>query len=194
VDEFMDWCEGKLWLYDQTGAGNAKTMAAVMRWCVEHRGITVFVIDNLMKCVKSDEDYDGQKWFVDEITVIARDLNVHVILIHHPRKGEDESKPPRKMDSLGAGAVINLVDNVLICYKNKPKIEARQRGEVGKHDSEPDALVIVDKQRNGEWEGQVHLWFHEAAQAYVETASKGPQDYRTPFPHLDRRMPAGSYS
>ena len=34
-------------------------------------------------------------------------------------------------------------------------------------DTEPDALVICDRQRNGEWEGRIKLWYHKPSMNYM---------------------------
>ena len=186
VDSFISWCDGKIYVFDQTGTADWRKVVAVVKWAVDNKGVTVAAIDNLMKCVKSDEDYEGQKSFTDELTAVARDQNIHIHLIHHPRKQEDESKPPRKMDSRGAGAVIDLVDNVLIIWKNKPKMEAKERGDNSK-DAEPDAVLICDKQRNGEWEGRILLWFHFLSQQFVENTTSPSLDFSSAgFPHRMR--------
>jgi twinkle protein len=185
VDAFLDWCEGKIYVYDQTGTADWRKVTAVLKWAADKKKVTVATVDNLMKCVKHDEDYEGQKTFTDTLTAVARDKNIHVHLIHHPRKQEDESRPPRKMDSRGAGAVIDLVDNILIVWKNKPKLEARERGDISK-DKEPDALLICDKQRHGEWEGRIQLNFHWNSQQYIEYGTNPCLDFATPFPHKQK--------
>ena len=57
-DDFGDWTDGRLWLYDQQGTVNPKTVIAVIRYCARELGVTHFVVDNLIKCVRSDEDYE----------------------------------------------------------------------------------------------------------------------------------------
>lgn len=185
VDAFLTWCEGKVYIYDQIGTADWKKITAVCKWAADNKGVSVITVDNLMKCVKSDEDYEGQKQFTDALTAVARDKNIHIHLIHHPRKQEDESKPPRKMDSRGAGAVIDLVDNILIIWKNKPKLDAKERGDNSK-DKEPDALLICDKQRHGEWEGRINLNFHWHSQQYIEYGRNQCLDFTTKFPHQEK--------
>lgn len=183
VDAFVDWCEGKLWMYDQQGTVDPKKVIAVVRWAIDKLGVTQVVIDNLGKTVKSEEDYDGQKAFTDICTVIGRDTNAHVHIVHHSRKQLNEAEPPRKQDSKGSGAVVDQVDNFFSVWKNKPKMEAKQRGDISK-DQEPDAILLIDKQRNGEgWEGKIGLAFHYAAQQFIDPATYQPLDFTTPWPH-----------
>lgn len=163
VREFVSWAEGKLWLYDQTSTVEPNMVYAVIRYCADKLGITQFVVDNLTKCVAADDDYAGQKQVVDQLTALAQGLGIHIHLVHHARKDRDETRPPRKMDALGASAITNLVDNVFIVWRNKAKAEADIPDP-----TQPDALIICDKQRHGTgWEGALKLNYHHRSQQYT---------------------------
>lgn len=151
-------CDGLLWFYDQQGTVDTGQIIAVSRYCAKELGIQHLYIDSLMKCVKGEDDYNGQKALVDELTSIARDYGMHVHLIHHIRKLENEAKKPDKTDVKGTGAITDQVDNVLLVWRNK----SEQRKEM-----DPDAALICCKQRNGEWEGGINLWFDRASQQFL---------------------------
>ena len=70
------------------------------------------VIDSLMKCGIMDDDYNGQKQFVDCLCWAAKTYGGHIHLIHHIRKTRSEEEIPDKFDVMGASALTNLVDNV----------------------------------------------------------------------------------
>lgn len=163
---FIEWSDGKLWLYDQLGNADSVTLIGAIRYCARELGVKHFIVDNLIKCVKSDEDYEGQKAFVDNLTSVAKDEEIHIHLVHHARKTADEFAPPRKMDTLGAGSIVNLVDNLLIVWRNKKKEDMHAAGK-DVHELEPDALLIVDKNRHLGWEGKVSLWFHHRSTQYI---------------------------
>jgi twinkle protein len=130
-------------------------------------GVVRGVIDSLMKCGIAEDDYTRQKNFLDQLCSIARDTDCHVHLIAHSRKGADEMKPPGKMDVKGSGAITDQVDNVLAVWRNKKKELDIEKGDfAGK--SDPDCLLICDKQRNGEWEGRVALWLDRESMQYTE--------------------------
>lgn len=184
VSEFVNWGQGKLWIYDQTSTVEARRVYAVIRYCVDQLGVTHFVVDNLTKMVASDDDYTGQKSVVDNLTALAQSLNIHIHLVHHARKGQDETRPPRKMDALGASAITNLVDNVFIVWRNKAKHE---KSEVDP--AQPDAMLILDKQRHGTgWEGLQNLNYHQRSMQYLQAGSSAMD--MSSFPHDDRRMSA----
>lgn len=164
VRGMVRWAQGRLWVYDQTGTVDPEKVFAVIRYCADRLKVTQFVVDNLTKCVASDDDYAGQKAIVDKLTSLAQALNIHIHLVHHARKDRDESRPPRKMDALGASAITNLVDNVLIVWRNKAKYEAEHVDH-----SKPDACLIVDKQRHGSgWEGLLSLAYHQRSLQYLD--------------------------
>ena len=178
-EQFRDWAGG-LWLYDQQGTVTAKKVAAVIRFCATERGVRHFFVDSLMKCVAGEDDYNGQKAFVDELTAIARDHEMHIHLVHHIRKPSDESHKPNKYDYKGTGAITDQVDNVISVWRNKAKEKKREEGKAA-DEKEPDALLICDKQRNGDLEGSIGLWYDKGSQQFL--AAQGDEPlllYRTP--------------
>ncbi len=175
IREFSSITNRRLWLYDQQGTVRAEKMLAVVRYCADQIKVNHFVIDSLMKCGIAEDDYNRQKSFVDSLTAIARDTGIHLHLVAHSRKGRDEFDAPGKMDVKGTGAITDQVDNVITTWRNKRKERELQEGNA-KRSEEPDALLLVDKQRHGEWEGSIGLWFHPASQQFVENGVRGAMD------------------
>ena len=171
--QFKEWTDARLWLYDQQGTVTTAQIIAVTRYCAKELGVSHFFIDSLMKCVSGEDDYNGQKMFVDELTAIARDYQIHIHLVHHIRKPADESHKPSKYDYKGSGAITDQVDNVISVWRNKAKEKDREQNKPIK-DTDPDALLICDKQRNGEWEGSIGLWFDKPSMQYVGNAGDEP--------------------
>lgn len=180
-EQFKVFTHKYLWLYDQQGTVKQQTILGVMRYCAVELGIRQFVLDSLMKCVKGEDDYNGQKNFVDEVTAIARDTGMHVHLVHHLRKLERETDQPDKSDAKGSGAIADQVDNMLLVWRNKRKEAEREAGKMVSND-EPDARLICCKQRNGEWEGRFALWFDPVSQQFVERAN-APAMNLAAWPH-----------
>lgn len=172
-EQFRDWTDEKLWLYDQQGTVTASQVCAVVRYCAKEKGITHFFIDSLMKCVSGEDDFNGQKSFVDQLTAIARDHAIHIHLVHHIRKPANEEYKPNKYDYKGSGSITDQVDNVISVWRNKAKEKKREAGGMVS-EGEPDALLICDKQRNGEWEGNIGLWFDPNSQQYLANHGDEP--------------------
>jgi len=175
--EFRDWTDTRMWIYDQQGTVEWKKVCGVARYCAKELGITHFFIDNLMKCVAGEDDYNGQKAFIDELCSIARDEQIHIHIIHHVKKPPNEDQKPGKYDFKGTGAITDQVDNVIGVWRNKKKERAMYDGM--KYDEkEPDTALIVDKQRNGEgWEGNIALWYEKQSQQYLPNAGDEPMRF-----------------
>lgn len=175
LEVFSQWTDERLWLYDHVGAVEWRKVIAVMRYAVEKFGITQFVVDSMMKCVKGEDDYNGQKDFINELCAFAQAHQVHVHLVHHVKKAESEFKTPGKFDIKGTGAISDQVDNIFIVWRNK-KAEQEQNGE-------PNCILSCEKQRHGEYEGKFGFWFDLAAQQYVEEANESAAQYGVDFGH-----------
>lgn len=167
VVEFLDRTQGHIWLYDQQGTVKPDRMIAVVKHCAEKLKCKHILIDSLMKCVRGTDDYNGQKEFVDQLTAAARDYNVHIHLVAHLKKGDSDERMPNRYDISGAADISNLVDNVLIVWRNKRKERDIESGKVVE-EGVPDAILICDKQRNGDWEGRVKLWYEKHTMRFFD--------------------------
>ncbi len=162
IDRALFFTDDNLWVYDQLDTVPTERIFGMVVYAMKELGIKHIVIDSLMKCGINDDDYNGQKGFVDRLCWAAKTYGGHVHLVHHIRKTKSEDEVPDKFDVMGASALTNLVDNVVIVHRNKAK-EKEQDPEV----TEPDARLYVAKQRHGEWEGRINLWFHKDSQQYL---------------------------
>lgn len=177
IKRFGTWTDDKLWIYDHVGSSNPRTIAAVIRYAVSKFGIQHFFIDNLMKVVHGEDDYNAQKDFVDSLCVIGKDTGCHIHLVLHIKKLKNEADIPNKFDIKGSGAITDLVDNVFIVWRNKPKEAAIRAGDEYEPD-DPDCLLVLDKQRNGETEGRYRLYFDRPSMQYMEARNELPQHHR----------------
>lgn len=166
ISHFHKWTDKYLWLYDQLGAVKSAKMLAVLRYCSEKLKADHFVIDSLMKCGMGEDDYNAQKHFIDQLCAIARDSGMHIHLVAHSRKAKDEFSPPGKMDVKGTGSITDQVDNVITVWRNKKKEQNKSA-----FSGEADCLLITDKQRNGEWEGTLGLYFDPEFMKFDEAAA-----------------------
>jgi twinkle protein len=166
----------KLWLYDQQGTVTSQQVIAVARYCAMELGVQHFFVDSLMKCVAGEDDYNAQKYFVDELTALARDHNIHIHLIHHIRKLASEEIMPNKNDVKGSGAISDQVDNVLMVWRNKKKEhDMHLKGTADKF--APDAMLMCHKQRNGEAEEWYNLWYNKDSQQFVDASDSVPMAF-----------------
>lgn len=169
---FHRWTDNRLWIFDHMGEIEATKMLALARYCAAELAIRHFFIDSLMKCVRGEDDYNGQKDFVGGLCSIALQTGMHIHLVHHTRKPADDSYQPNRFDSKGSGAITDQVDNVFTTWRNRPKEKALEKATAERVEPEekiicmPDTLLICDKQRHGEWDGKIGLFFDDKSQAY----------------------------
>lgn len=182
IRDFTEITDPWIYLYDQQGAVRADQVLAVLRYAASKLDVGHVIIDSFMKCGIPEDGpnaFNAQKEFLDKLTSIARDTGMHIHLVAHSRKQKDELAPPGKMDVKGSGSITDQVDNVITVWRNKAKERELQEKGVCQA-SDPDAMLIVDKQRNGEWEGRIGLWFVPEALQYVESQHGMPMDMLRP--------------
>ena len=160
TDNAFDWMiaiEPRLWLYNQQSSLKPADVVALCRYAVEVHGVQHILIDSLMKCGIAPDDYASQKKLVDMVQQIAHRNKVHIHLVAHARKSNDDSKMGGLHDVKGSSEICDMAENVIFVWRNKPK----ELG--GGHIDEPDCIVKVEAQRNGDgWIGTVPLWFDKS--------------------------------
>ena len=181
-DKFGGWSNDKLWIYDQMGTTNPETVIGMTRYCAKELGISHIFIDSLMKVVGSEEDMNGQKQFVGELFSLAKDLQIHIHLIHHIRKPQNENAIPNKYDLKGSGSISDQVDNIFIVWRNKGKEDdIRNAGKFGNKAGEHDGVLKCEKQRHyegsGDGEPAIGLWLHKDSAQFLGNAHDQPAIY-----------------
>lgn len=179
---FMRWTDGRLWIFDHVGLLlPAQCIAVCNYFSSEHGGRHVF-IDSAMKVCQSEESLDEQKRLVTDLCDVAKETGLHIHLVAHCRKpaGSDgESRPPTKYDIRGSAAISDQSHNVITVWQNRAK-----RAEAGKAYTapelltQPDAIVSIEKQRNGSVEGKFGLWFDERTMRFCDNALSPVEPYR----------------
>jgi twinkle protein len=176
TQRFNQFAGEHLYIYDQQGSTTPNQTIAMARYCAVELGIEHIFIDSLMKVCNAEDNFNEQKYFVDELTALARDHNVHVHLIHHIRKLQSEEVQPGKYDIKGTGAITDQVDNVFLMWRNKQKENRKRNGEKYEEDL-PDAYLMCEKQRNGEAQEMYSLYYHQGSQQFIETLGGATMDF-----------------
>lgn len=179
VERFSRWSDGRMWVFDHMGRIAPPECMAVMRYFADElKGQHVF-IDSMMMVCASEESLDEQKQFTTDLVRLAQETGLHVHLIAHCRKPQSgDEKPPGKYDLRGSAAISDQAHNVITVWANKAK---RQKLEENPHDpatlDQPDALVSVEKQRNGAFEGRVKLYFDERSLRFCDDRVSAVEPY-----------------
>lgn len=181
ISAVMNWYTDKLWTFNLVGTAKQKRLLEVFEYAVMRYQIKVFVIDSLLKCGLGEDDYNGQKLFIEALCDFKNKYDVCILLVTHSRKSESEMKIGGKMDVRGSSAIADLADSILIAHRNKRKEKKLAKPDPDTDltdlEEQPDAYLICDKQRNGKWEGTVGLWFCKNSNQFLSGPNQRPFQY-----------------
>jgi twinkle protein len=172
ITSWANKAKEKLWIYDQLGVTTSKDMFATLFYSKHILGVSIVVIDSLMKMSDvSEESLENQKLFVDRCCTICRDLNITVFLVAHTRKLKTEEDIPDATNIMGSSHVRNLADAILCIWRNRTKERLKEEGKTSAEDLRiiPDAKCLVQKNRNGQWEGTFNFWYNPKSLTYQES-------------------------
>lgn len=187
IDKFSRWTDDKLWLYDHVGDVLTNRVFSMINYGAQELGIEQFVIDSMMKVRMGSEDYSQQKFFINKLCDLAQAHNVHVHLVAHSKKpgGEADRKTRGSRYGVkGASEITDQVDNVFVQWRNEDKEDRVAHGGDPEDPAikfEPDAVLRCDKQRHGEWVGDINLWFRPPSMQFVDK----PSTRSIPWPNAE---------
>jgi twinkle protein len=170
-----------MYAFDVAGRTKAKRILEVFRYARRRYQTELFAIDNLTKCGFADDDYSGQKAFVEELTDFARETQTHVMIVAHMRKGESEDRPAGKMAVKGSGGITDMADTLIEVWRNKPREKALRialetKTPVDeKFEKQADTLLLVTKQRATGKEPVINLWFDKASTQFLSAPHYQPR-------------------
>ena len=123
-----DWYKGRMFVYDNTmaGAGEEDSILKAFHAAVSRKNCSVFIVDNLMTARfndQSDKDfYRAQSRFTGRLVEFAKKNEVHVHLVAHPRKGDNDKKKLLTADDIGGSAdITNRADNAFSLERMEEK-------------------------------------------------------------------------
>lgn len=172
IDVFADFSRDRLWFYEQTRTISKHRVLDLIRFSSDEFGSDQIVIDSLMKCGIPTEDLRGQKEFIDCLCTMAKDYNIHIHLVAHSRKKENDKQVIGKFDIKGASELSDMPDNVFIVWRNEEQLPGN-----------PDGHLIVAKQRHGEcWTGKIDTNYHAVSNSFIPY----PSSMAIPYPFTNR--------
>jgi len=197
LDALNLWYGDKLWVFDVVGRAKIEHMLECFLYAYRRYGVKLFVVDNLSKCGIAEDDYNRQKEAMEQFTAFAVEHEVHIIVVAHMRKGDGSHDYEKggKWGIKGSGALTDLVDNVIIWWRNKPKEDGLLKLSMPINAAEgeteearaaqrlaliekADAICEVEKQRNGSGEEpRQALWFHKESHQFLERRDAAPQRF-----------------
>jgi twinkle protein len=168
IEQFMSWKKDKAYLFDHQGRLDAWQAIALCRYAKQHLKCEHIILDSMMKLVRGEDDFNGQKDLVDALCDVAKETKMHIHLVHHIRKGGESNRIAEKKDIKGSGVITDLADNVILIARNRLKEKETEQNRIADN-TQPDTFLITAKQRNGDWEGTLGLWFDKKSQQFTES-------------------------
>ena len=115
--KILNWLNNKLFIYDNENGNDARSILDAVSKCIDKNDIKMVIIDNLMAMNLSkygDAKYDMQTNLITELSALAKQKNVHIHFVCHPRKSTSFL---RKNDISGTADLTNIADNVFIMHR-----------------------------------------------------------------------------
>ena len=176
IDAVGKWITDKMWFFNVVGSAGIDRLLQVFLYANKRYGMRHFVIDSLMM---TDVPEDGpgsmtaQKEAVRKLCDFARRNGCHLHLVAHPRKGQDETKGPGKLDVAGSSKITDGADNVFTVWSARP-----DENDPDLDRDKADSRLELQKQRNGDVQHYSQpLWFCKDAQQFATSSRRRAVSY-----------------
>jgi twinkle protein len=172
ISDAIRYVDNGLILYERVGKSGVDNLLEVFEYAKNKYGCDQFIIDSLMRLGIGSEDYEGQEKAVFKIVDWTIRNNVHVHLVAHTRKGDNQSAPATE-DVKGAMEIGANAFNIVTVWRNRQREAELQNADEEtqqKWSDTPGVVMNVAKQRNGDFEGKVAMWFDQDSYRYYTRA------------------------
>lgn len=126
-----EWLKDKLYIYNNKFGNNADKILERVKSCIEKNKVDLVVLDNLMsmnlEAMRGDK-YEKQTDFILKLMEFAKDHDVHILFVAHPRKALGFL---RTDDISGTGDLTNAVDNVFIIHRVNQDFKNKSKADLG---------------------------------------------------------------
>lgn len=116
-DKVDKWLDEKVYIYNNNYGNKFEWITERLKQIVEEKKVDLVILDNLMALNINSLDRDKfiqQSLFVEMLENFAKQSNVHILFVAHPRK----SNAFLRLDDVsGSNDIINRVDNAIILHR-----------------------------------------------------------------------------
>lgn len=163
-DQIVKWLSDKLLLYNNDYGNKFEAIKNEIRKITVEKNVKLIILDNLMsfdiKSLSSDK-YQAQTDFIWELQRIAKDLNVHIAFVAHPRKAMGFL---RLDDISGTADLGNAVDYAFIVHRVNNDFRRLSKQMFMWKDDNPiykatNAIEIAKDRDGGTQDYFVPLWY-----------------------------------
>ena len=147
-----NWLNEKVYIYNNDYGNNFEWIIENMEKVVKEKKVDLIILDNLMSLNINSLDKDKlmqQSLFVEKLEEFAKQSNIHILFVAHPRK----SNAFLRLDDVsGSNDIVNRVDNALILHRvnNDFKRLAQEmfKGSIDESIYNSDNVIEICKDRD----------------------------------------------
>lgn len=163
-ERISKWLDGRIYIYNNDYGNNFDEIVTRLYRCVVEHKVDLIILDNLMalNIGMLDRDlYRQQSLFVEHLENFAKQCNIHIVFVAHPRKSDGFL---RLDDVSGSNDIVNRVDNAFILHRvNNDFIRLSQQMFKWKNDNElyrcSNVIEICKDRETGVQDLFIPLWF-----------------------------------
>lgn len=186
------WLDMNLRLFVATGIHKAAKIIETFEYAFKRYGAKLAVLDNLTSLDIGWDDYAAQKEIALKLRDLALRTGMHVILVHHTKKGDYDSMMGEARDIEGAGSLHNLAHNTFMWKKidrEGAEVEQEQLGRRRRkiEPGDANALFKILKHKNtdrDEYRRIVKLYYHPEAYLFSPKQDDSTFRYINKIPQL----------
>ncbi len=167
ITQSLRWLDRGLLLYELVGKSGIDGLLEIFSYARAKYGCDQFVIDSLMRLGIEGDDYSAQEKALYKMVDWVITNNVHLHLVAHSRKSAKDTGVPEGEDIKGAMEIGANAFNIITVWRNRDLEEKIRNGTASEDEADrPTVMFNVAKQRNGDFEGRIGLWFDKASYQY----------------------------
>lgn len=196
------WVDNKLFLYNNSYGARWEQLFNDIKELVEKEGVQLIILDNLAAlCIDGYESgtYANQTKFILDVKDYAKQKNIHVILVAHPRKQNDFL---RKESISGTADLTNIADNVFLIHRVGQDFQKRAgdflgEGKVQEYLGFSNVLEVAKNRQMGIVDHLVGMYYemesrrlkNSIAEHIVYGWQDEPNVYEQPKDEVQQTMP-----
>lgn len=169
-----EWLKGKLYIYNNDFGNDYLEVLENVKKQIVKVDADMVVLDNIMALdigSLSPDKWEQQKLVVQSLSALAKQYNVHIHIVAHPRKAVGFL---RKDDISGTADLSNIVDNVLIVHRVNNDFQRMAKEFFGEREASKfyifDNVIEICKNRDlGVMDEMVGLYFEVESKRLLNT-------------------------
>lgn len=173
AQKIHQWLNGKLWLRNNAYKNKWSQLKQDIIDCVTENGTQLVILDNLASMNLDNVEgakNDKQSVFIAELKEFAKESNIHIVIVIHPRK--DIGNGLMRLESIsGAADLYGLCDNVLLLHRVCQDFERRGKEFWGAEEMarlmvHHEIVEVAKNRSHGLLDDKFGLYFIEKTRAF----------------------------